>query len=97
MTLAGSGAVLWSLIARLDIVVPSLRDDTPIYAGNRRFVTAKHPIRSMLAAHRGHKNASRVAPARTPHASCGDFSDGREVTTPASGRCRPHGSRRWTD
>src|ERR1019366_7724561 len=96
MTFVVVNAVRSSLAARLDMVVPSLKVDTRLYAGNRCFVTAIQAIRSMPAGHGGHKKASRVAPARGTY-PVGDQIRTRDVRTPASGRCRPHGSRRSTD
>src|SRR5579859_3749344 len=70
------------LAARLDIMFPSLKADTPLYAQNRNFVTAKPAKRRCMARHDGHKKASRVSPAR------GAYPDGDGIRTRAGLRRR---------
>ena len=64
MTFAVVGLTCSSLTVRLDMAGPSFEFDTGLYARNRVSVTALQVINLMPAAHRGHKNASRAAPAR---------------------------------
>src|SRR3981081_1376760 len=97
MTLAVVSSVRSSLAARLDMAIPSLKSLSLLYTGNRRFVTATQAIKFMHTGYRGHKKASRVAPARGCASHWGLDQDTRDVTTPASGWCRPRGSRRSTD
>src|ERR1700722_3286549 len=102
MTFAGAGATRWSLHARLDMripwTIPLLDLDTVLYAGNGALVTAMQAIRLVPANYRVHKKASRVAPARRCASPAGMIRGfARGLTKPASGRCRPHGSPRWTD
>src|SRR6266404_2598303 len=97
MTFAVVSTVRSSLAARLDMAVPSLNSISQLYAGNRPFVTATQAIKFVHTGYRGHKKASRVAPARDCASHWGLAQDTRDVTTPASGRYRPHGSRRSTD
>src|SRR6266566_721372 len=97
MTVAGAAAASGRslLAARLDMSILGC-SIAGIYAGTRCFVTAMLAIRLVPAGYRGHKKASRAAPARRSRILLGLEQDAREVMTPASGRCRPRGSRRST-
>src|SRR3984957_8372529 len=81
MTFAVAGSVRSSLAARLDMAVLSLfhfwKPTPRLYAGNRGFVTAIEIIRTMPTGHRGHKKASRVAPARGRASCWGPIQDRR--------------------
>src|SRR5436190_24180450 len=99
MIFAGVARVRSLLAARLDmsiLAVPSLKSVCRLYAGTGGFVTAMLAIRLMPAGYRGHKKASRTAPARRSRILLGLDQETRELMTPASGRCRPRGSRRST-
>src|ERR1035438_9117898 len=83
MTFAVAVTVRSSLAARLDIANPWLfhlwRSIPRLYAGKRGFVTAIETIRTMPSGHRGHKKASRVAPARGRASCWGPDQDRRGV------------------
>src|SRR4249919_4074745 len=49
---------------RLDMVIPSLKADTPLYAENRNFVTAWPLLERYVSGMGSHKKASQVSPAR---------------------------------
>src|ERR1700733_12889229 len=46
------------------MAIPSLKAACALYAGNRGFVTAMYALRPVHGRPRGHKKASRIAPAR---------------------------------
>src|ERR1700710_2896776 len=98
MIFAGAALALTccSLTVRLDMVDLIAAIDTGLYAGDRGSVTVKHAIGWMHRAYRGHKKASRAAPARHTCIPRWDWSGCAVVRKPASARCRPHGSRRST-
>src|SRR5689334_100162 len=96
MTFALVAVACSSLMVRDDMAVPAAIR----YLFIRRepaFRYCRDAIRSMHGAYRVHEKASRVAPARpATHALLGPVKARGEFRTPASARCRPHGSRRST-
>src|SRR6266436_1435790 len=99
MIFAVAASVRSSLAARLDMSIPgySIAEvDIPTIRRELLLRYCNTGYRFMDAGYRGHKKASRGCPG-SPFASCwGLDQDTRQVTTPASGRRRPHGSRRST-
>src|SRR5882672_7536934 len=96
ITLEVVGTACSSLAAMLDMAHLWRRFDTLLYAGNRGFVTAMPAIKAMPAGMAVTKKRAGL-PRLAVSASCwGLDQDTCGITTRASARCRPHGSRRST-
>src|SRR5688572_12415944 len=89
-------ALAWSLAVMLDMACSVVAMGYRFIRREPGFRYCPDAIRSMQGAYRGHKKASRVAPARPSTHPAGTNQACAEVTKPASARYRSHGSRRWT-
>src|SRR3954449_1822460 len=97
MTLALADAVCSSLTVRADISIPRLNWVFDLYARNRANVTAVMLSDRCTAGIGFTKKRAGLPRLANPHALLGPVRGARELRTPASARCRPHGSRRSTD
>src|ERR1700712_844843 len=96
MVFAGMAAACWSLAARLDMVLFTWKGRHRQYTPGIGASLLPYSLSDRYPPGiRGHEKASRVAPAR-PLARPGGQIRTYGLTTPASGRCRRRGSRRWT-